>query len=91
MWRAAPRGWYILLESRCSCVSSSAVRTTPAAVFGRGFPSLSKEGSARAEPDDGASKSATHPTGSHRGVSGGSENIILAKLNPANYSKSLHP
>ena len=33
-----------LLESRCWCSSSPAVRTTPAAVCGRGFPSLSKEG-----------------------------------------------
>jgi len=38
-----------LLESRCWCSSSPAVRTTPAAVYGRGFPSLSKEGNFRVE------------------------------------------
>jgi len=42
-------GWWDLLESRCWCGSSPAIRTTPAAVCGRGFPSLSKEGNSSAE------------------------------------------
>jgi hypothetical protein len=43
--RAAPRGWCDLLESRCWSGLPPVVGTTPAAPFGRGFPSLAKEGS----------------------------------------------
>ena len=38
------KGWCDLSISRCWCSSSPGVRTTPAAVCGRGFPSLSLEG-----------------------------------------------
>jgi len=41
-----------LLESRCWCSSFPVVRTTPAAVCGRGFPSLSKEGNFSVEFHD---------------------------------------
>ena len=36
-----------LMEPHCWCRFPAAVRTTPAAVCGRGFPSLSKEGNFR--------------------------------------------
>jgi len=38
-----------LLEFRCWCGFSPVVRTKPAAACGRGFPSLSKEGSFKVE------------------------------------------
>jgi hypothetical protein len=54
MWRAvtavAQRHWGgDLLEFRCWCGFSPVVRTKPAAACGRGFPSLSKEGSFKVE------------------------------------------
>jgi hypothetical protein len=49
MWRAAPLGWCESVRSRYRFGFSETVRTTPAVAFGRGFPSLSKEGSISAE------------------------------------------
>ena len=47
--RAAPRGWCALLLSLYGFDFAVTVRTTPAVACGRGFPSLSKEGSVGAE------------------------------------------
>lgn len=49
MWRVAPRGWCELLQSRYWLGFATTVPTTPAVACGRGFPSLSKEGSSISE------------------------------------------
>ena len=49
MWRAAPLGWSESLRSSYRLGFAATDQTTPAVACGRGFPSVSKEGTLSAE------------------------------------------